>query len=46
LSGEPAHNVLRKPAVRKVSDGRTRALESSRAIVAEILLQEIRELKR
>jgi len=39
---EDRENLL----VRKVSDGPFRALESSRAIVAEILLQEIREVKK
>ena len=39
---EDGENLL----VRKVSDGPFRALESSWAIVAEILLQEIRELKK
>jgi len=32
--------------VRKISDARSRALVSLRAIVAEILLQEIRELRK
>jgi hypothetical protein len=39
---EDRENLL----VRKVSDGPFGALESSRAIVAEILLQEIREVRK